>query len=34
MRYDNRADPTVIEGGQYAWYTEFDHFGVAGVVAR
>ena len=28
MRYDNRADPTVIAGGQYAWYTEFDHFGV------
>lgn len=27
MHYDNRADPTAIEEGQYAWYTEFDHIG-------
>lgn len=27
MHYDNRADPTVIENGQYAWATEFDHIG-------
>lgn len=26
--YDNRADPTIIEDGQYAWYTEFTHAGV------
>ena len=28
MRYDNRADPTVLKKGQYAWRTEFDHIGV------
>ncbi len=27
MHYDNRADPTVLEDGQYAWTTEFDHVG-------
>ena len=26
--YDNRADPTIIENGQYAWYTEFAHLGL------
>ncbi|MDH5323074.1 MAG: hypothetical protein OEW81_11745, partial [Gammaproteobacteria bacterium] len=26
--YDNRADPTAIEDGQYAWYTEFTHAGL------
>jgi hypothetical protein len=28
MHYDNRADPTVIENGQYGWTTRFDHIGV------
>lgn len=28
MRYDNRADPTQIEDGQYAWRTVFDHLGL------
>ena len=27
MRYDNKADPTAFENGQYAWHTEFDHIG-------
>ena len=27
-RYDNEADPTVFERGQYGWYTEFNHVGV------
>jgi hypothetical protein len=27
MHYDNRADPTILEDGQYAWTTVFDHFG-------
>ena len=27
MHYDNRADPTILEDGQYAWTTKFDHFG-------
>ena len=27
MHYDNRADPTSIENGQYAWTTIFEHFG-------
>ncbi len=27
-RYDNRANPEAIAGGQYAWRTEFDHFGI------
>jgi hypothetical protein len=27
MHYDNRADPTQIEDGQYAWRTDFDHVG-------
>ncbi|MDA0706222.1 MAG: hypothetical protein O2907_03685 [Proteobacteria bacterium] len=26
--YDNRADPTLIEDGQYAWHTKFVHFGL------
>ncbi|MEO8466986.1 MAG: hypothetical protein ABI640_16750 [Gammaproteobacteria bacterium] len=26
--YDNRADPTQIERGQYAWHTGFEQFGV------
>jgi hypothetical protein len=26
--YDNRADPTLLEDGQYAWRTEFDHLGL------
>ena len=25
MHYDNRADPTAFEDGQYAWATEFEH---------
>ncbi len=28
MHYDNRADPTVLEDGQYAWATKFEHIGV------
>ncbi len=28
MHYDNRADPTVDKGGQYAWTTKFEHVGV------
>ena len=28
MHYDNRADPTILKKGQYAWRTEFDHVGV------
>ena len=28
MHYNNRADPEVLEQGQYGWYTEFDHVGV------
>ena len=27
MHYDNRADPTILEDGQYAWTTEFRHLG-------
>jgi len=27
MHYDNRADPTVLEDGQYGWTTQFDHVG-------
>jgi hypothetical protein len=27
MHYDNRADPTILEDGQYAWTTKFDHVG-------
>ncbi len=27
MHYDNRADPTVLADGQYAWTTKFDHLG-------
>jgi hypothetical protein len=26
--YDNRADPTIIKDGQYAWKTVFEHVGV------
>ena len=25
LHYDNRADPLVVKGGQYAWNTRFDH---------
>jgi hypothetical protein len=25
MHYDNRADPTAFEDGQYAWNTKFNH---------
>ena len=28
MHFDNRADPSVLERGQYGWTTEFDHIGV------
>jgi len=28
MYYDNRADPEVLEGGQYGWTTKFWHLGV------
>ncbi len=28
MHYDNRADPEVLEGGQYGWTTRFQHIGV------
>ena len=28
MHYDNRADPTAFEDGQYAWGTKFEHFAV------
>ena len=28
MHYDNRADPEVIDSGQYAWETKFEHIGV------
>jgi len=27
MHYDNRAEPTAFENGQYAWDTKFDHIG-------
>jgi hypothetical protein len=27
LRYDNRGDPTVVEGEQWAWRTSFDHLG-------
>jgi len=27
LHYDNRGDPAVIGGGQWAWHTEFDHIG-------
>jgi len=27
MHYDNRAIPTVLEDGQYAWTTKFEHIG-------
>lgn len=27
MHYDNRADPTILEKGQYAWTTRFEHVG-------
>ncbi len=27
MHYDNRADPTTIDDGQYAWTTKFEHIG-------
>lgn len=28
MHYDNGGDPTVLENGQYAWATKFDHIGL------
>jgi len=28
LHYDNRADPTVVQGGQWAWRTRFDHLGL------
>ncbi len=31
MHYDNRADPTLFEDGQYAWATKFEH--IAALVA-
>ena len=27
MHYDNRADPTAYEDGQFAWTTKFEHIG-------
>ena len=27
-RYDNRGDPAVLEAGQYAWHTRFNHIGL------
>jgi hypothetical protein len=27
MHYDNRADPTILDDGQYAWTTKFEHIG-------
>ena len=27
MHYDNRAEPTALRNGQYAWHTEFDALG-------
>jgi hypothetical protein len=27
MYYDNRADPTILDDGQYAWTTRFEHIG-------
>jgi hypothetical protein len=27
VHYDNRGDPTVVEGGQWAWLTKFDRLG-------
>lgn len=27
MHYDNRADPTILDDGQYAWTTKFGHLG-------
>jgi hypothetical protein len=27
MHYDNRADPTILDDGQYAWTTRFEHIG-------
>ena len=28
MHYDNRADPTAIKDGQYAWTSKFNHIGM------
>lgn len=28
MHFDNRADPTILERGQYGWRTIFDHVGI------
>ncbi|NIS88628.1 MAG: hypothetical protein GTN98_00825 [Woeseiaceae bacterium] len=28
MTYNNEADPTAHDSGQYAWYTEFEHIGL------
>ncbi len=32
MHYDNRADPTADEGGQYAWATKFQHIAAHAVL--
>jgi hypothetical protein len=32
MHYDNRADPTILDDGQYAWTTEFEHIGAHAVL--
>ncbi len=32
MHYDNRADPTADEDGQYAWTTKFQHIGAHAVL--
>lgn len=29
LHYDNHADPTAIDRGQYGWTTRFDHLGMA-----
>lgn len=32
MHYDNRADPTKIRNGQYAWTTRFNHAGLQATI--
>lgn len=34
MHYDNRADPSVEENGQYAWVTKFKHVGIQTTLPR
>ena len=34
MHYDNRADPTAFEDGQYAWGTKFEHIAVQVALPR